>query len=187
MIKDILEIHQKVIKEFINNNEEKINSLTNTLKDKILSGASIFIAGNGGSMSDSLHMTAELVGKFYKVRKPISAFSLGTNPSLLSATSNDYSFNYSFQRELEGIAKKGDVFIGISTSGRSKNILNALNFAKSIGCFTAAFTGEDVSEVKNISDVVLSVPSNDVPRIQECHIFLIHIICQILEERLYED
>ncbi len=187
MIKKFLEEHNKIMNEFVLQNEDKIYKLAEELKSKLKGGATIFVVGNGGSMSDSLHMVTELMGKFFKERKPIKAISLGTNPSLISAVSNDYSFEKSFVRELEGLADEGDIFIAISTSGRSKNVLEALKLARRIGCYTVSFVGNDKSEVSEFSNVVISVPSDVVPRIQECHIFLIHIICQMLEEKLYEN
>ncbi len=184
-IEKILKYHQETISNFIKQNRGIILKLTDELKKRIRSGATIFVAGNGGSMADSIHMVTELMGKFYRKRPPIKAISLGTNPALISAVSNDYSYENSFVRELSGLAQKGDIFIGISTSGKSKNILKTLEKAREIGCLTVLLTGNNLRKKEKISDFLISVPSDDVPRIQECHIFLIHLLCEILEDELY--
>ena len=157
---------------------EKIAEAMNT---SLASGGKVIVFGNGGSAADSQHMAAELVGRFKKERKALPAISLTTNTSTISALSNDYGYDISFKRQLEALGKKGDTCLGISTSGNAKNVIEALKTAKANGIKTIALTGKEGGEVKSIADLVFVVDSNDTPRIQEAHILLIHILCEIIE------
>lgn len=142
----------------------------------------VLVFGNGGSAADAQHLVAELVGRFKKERKALAAISLNTNVSTITALGNDYSFDIIFARQLEALAQKEDIVIGISTSGNSKNVLEAFEVAKKIGCITVGLTGKDGGKIKDKVDYCLRVPSNNTPRIQEMHIVIIHIICSLVEE-----
>ncbi len=148
----------------------------------------IFFCGNGGSAADAQHAAAELVGRYLVERRAISAESLCVDPSILTALGNDYGFEFIFSRQLEARGKVGDVFFGISTSGGSKNIVRALEMARRKNLQRILLTSEKVSqEVEELCDVVLSVPAKFTPRIQEVHIFIIHLICGWIEKSIIPD
>ena len=140
-------------------------------------GNKIMLCGNGGSAADAQHIAAELSGRFKKERRALAGIALTTDTSALTAIGNDYGYEYVFSRQVEAIAKKGDVLIGISTSGNSANVINAINVAKKIGCKIITLTGKDGGNMKNLGDINIIVPSNDTPRIQEMHIMIGHMIC----------
>ena len=140
--------------------------------------------GNGGSAGDAQHIAAEFVGRYKKERKSYPALALNTNTSSLTAIGNDYGYEVSFSRQVEGFAKAGDVVIGISTSGNSKNVYKALELAKKLNCYTAAFLGKIGGTIKDIVDLPIIVKSNNTPRIQECHIFIGHTLCELVEKEL---
>ena len=146
----------------------------------------IIVFGNGGSAADAQHMVAELVGRYKKERSPLEAISLNTNVSILTAVANDYGYETVFSRQLESCAKEGDVVIGITTSGKSQNVIKAIEVAKKIGCVTIALTGKDGGLIKNLVDYCICVPSNDTARIQEIHITIIHIICDLVEQTIFD-
>ncbi|MBI2730195.1 MAG: D-sedoheptulose 7-phosphate isomerase [Sphingobacteriales bacterium] len=148
-------------------------------------GNKILFCGNGGSAADAQHLAAEFSGRFYTDRDALPAEALHCNTSYLTAVANDYSYDVIYSRLVKGIGKKGDVLIGLSTSGNSKNIITAFEVAKEKGITTIAFTGDTGGKMKAISDYLLNVPSNDTPRIQESHITLGHIICQLVEEKYF--
>lgn len=148
------------------------------------SGNKILVFGNGGSAADSQHMAAELVGRFKKERKAWPAIALTTNTSILTAVANDYSYDVIFARQIEALGKSGDTAIGISTSGNSKNVIEAIRKAKAMGVKTLSLTGGDGGKLACESDVSIIVPSKDTPRIQECHLLVIHMICEIVENAL---
>jgi D-sedoheptulose 7-phosphate isomerase len=143
--------------------------------------------GNGGSAADAQHISAELSGKFYFNRPPLDSEALHVNGSFVTAVANDYSFDVVYERMIEAQGKPGDVFVGISTSGNSVNVVSAIKKAREIGMITVAFTGEDGGDMANHADYIIAVPSNDTPRIQETHILIGHIICQIVEQELFGD
>jgi len=149
------------------------------------SGNKTRFCGNGGSAADAQHISAELSGKFYFDRPPLDAEALHVNGSFLTAVANDYSFDVVYERMIEAQGKCGDVFVGISTSGNSANVVLAMKKAKEIGMRTVAFTGEDGGKMANYADYLVAVPSKDTPRIQEAHILIGHIICQIVEQELF--
>jgi D-sedoheptulose 7-phosphate isomerase len=144
----------------------------------------VIIFGNGGSAADSQHMAAELVGRFKKERRAFSALALTTNTSLLTALSNDYGYGVSFARQLEGLGRKGDVAVGISTSGTAVNVIRAVKAARRKGLATIALTGKKGGALKRVADIALVVDSDKTPRIQEAHILIIHILCELIEEAL---
>lgn len=148
-------------------------------------GRKVILFGNGGSAADAQHIAAELLGKYYLKRRSLSAIALTVNTSSLTAISNDYSFYKVFSLQIQAIGEEGDIAIGISTSGDSKNVIQALKIAKKKGLITIGFTGKDGGELRSIVDYCLQVPSSDTPRIQEAHITVGHIICEIIEKDLF--
>lgn len=148
----------------------------------------VLIMGNGGSAADAQHIAGELVGRFKKERKALSAIALTTDTSILTALSNDYNFEDVFSRQVEAHAKPHDILIGISTSGTSKNVVRAFQIGKyHIGTFNISLTGEGGGKLKNLSDICLDVNSKDTPRIQEAHELIYHIVCDLVEQKLFGD
>ena len=148
-------------------------------------GKKLLIAGNGGSAADAQHIAAEIVGRFQKERKALPAIALSVNTSVLTALGNDYGYESVFSRQVEAFAKEGDVFLAISTSGESANILRAVSTARKMKVLTIALTGKNGGKLGRIADLSLVVPSNDTQRIQETHIAIGHVICGIIESRLF--
>jgi len=145
------------------------------------------LAGNGGSAADAQHIAAELVGRYGFDRPSIPSLALTTDTSNLTAIGNDYGYDKVFSRQLEGMGQKGDIFIGISTSGNSLNIINAFHSAKAKGITTVALVGKDGGEMAKLADLALIVPSDSTPRIQESHILIGHILCDIIEKEIFAD
>jgi D-sedoheptulose 7-phosphate isomerase len=145
----------------------------------------LLLFGNGGSAADAQHIAAEFVSKYRQERRPLAALALTVNTSCLTAIGNDFGFDLVFSRQMEAFGTRGDVAIGISTSGNSENVLQALKVARKMGITTVGLTGKDGGRMKSRVDYCLAVPSNDTARIQECHILLGHIICQIAEQNLF--
>ena len=148
-------------------------------------GNKVMFCGNGGSAADAQHLAAEFSGRFYLDRKALPSEALHCNSSYLTAVANDYSYDLIYSRLLEGIGRHGDVLVGITTSGNSKNIINAFIKAKEIGIQTIALTGETGGKIKNHANLLINIPSIDTPRIQECHILVGHIICYLVEKNLF--
>lgn len=148
-------------------------------------GGKILLAGNGGSAADAQHIAAELVGKFYFDRPGLSSIALTTNCSVLTAIGNDYDMDRIFARQLKANGRKGDLFIAISTSGNSRNIIKALKVCKEIGIITVGLTGSTGGRMEKCCEYCIKVPSDDTPRIQESHILIGHIICCLIEETLF--
>jgi D-sedoheptulose 7-phosphate isomerase len=148
-------------------------------------GNRLYLCGNGGSAADAQHLAAEFSGRFYSDRKALPAEALHVNTSYLTAVANDYSFEVVYARLIDGVAQAGDVLIGLSTSGNSPNVVRAFEAAKKKGVHTIGFTGKTGGEMKALSDYWLPAPSTDTPRIQEVHITLGHIICQLVEESYF--
>jgi D-sedoheptulose 7-phosphate isomerase len=161
--------------------EECSNVITQAFKD----GKKVLFCGNGGSAADAQHLAAEFSGRFYTDREALPAEALHCNTSYITAVANDYSYDVVYARMINGIGKPGDILVGLSTSGNSKNIVEAFKTAKLKNMITIGLTGESGGIMKNISDYLLNVPSNDTPRIQESHIMLGHIICQLVEEKYF--
>jgi len=161
---------------------EKVSQLITTA---FKNGNKVLFCGNGGSAADAQHLAAEFSGRFYTDRDALPAEALHVNTSYLTAVANDYSYDVVYARLVKGLGHKGDVLIGLSTSGNSKNIIEALKVAKEKGMITIAFTGETGGKMKDMSDYLFNVPSKDTPRIQESHIMLGHIICQLVEEQYF--
>lgn len=145
----------------------------------------VLFFGNGGSAADAQHLAAEFTGRYLKERRALPALALHANSSAVTAIGNDYGFDLVFARQMEALGKQGDVAVGISTSGNSRNVLRALEAAKSKSIFTVALTGASGGSMKNVADCAICIPSEETPRIQECHILAGHIICEIAEEMLF--
>lgn len=163
---------------------DKIKKIAEMIVECYKNNGKVLFAGNGGSASDCEHLACELVSKMNLDRQALNAISLTTNTSILTAISNDFGFENVFSRQIEALGVSGDIFIAISTSGNSKNIIKTLEQAKKQGLVTVGFTGESICLMDNLCDVLLKVPSNCTPTIQEVHILLGHIICGIVEENL---
>ena len=161
--------------------EKVIAVITQAFKN----GNSVYFAGNGGSAADAQHLAAEFSGRFYKDRKALPSEALHCNTSYLTAVANDYSYDVIYSRLLEGLAKPGDVLVGLSTSGNSGNIVKAFEKSKELKVVTIGFTGAAGGKMKDLSDYLINVPSTDTPRIQESHILLGHIICELVEKNLF--
>ena len=162
--------------------EKAIEAMCSALR----AGKKVLLMGNGGSAADAQHIAAELVSRFKKERKAIPAISLSTDTSILTAIGNDYGFGKVFERQIEALGNKGDVVIGISTSGNSENVYRAMKLAKEMGLKTIGLLGNDGGKIKDFSDIPLIVPSKNTPRIQEAHITIEHIICEGVEKKIYE-
>ncbi|KRT65288.1 MAG: sugar isomerase (SIS) [Candidatus Dadabacteria bacterium CSP1-2] len=161
---------------------KEVIKAVNIIEKSLKSSGKILIFGNGGSAADAQHIAAEFVNRYLKERNALPAIALTTDTSILTSIGNDSSFENIFSRQIEALGKKGDVAWGLSTSGRSKNIVKALSIAKSIGLKTIGFTGSDGGEIKKLVDCNINVPSMSTPRIQELHITIGHIICELIED-----
>ncbi|MGZ8559250.1 MAG: D-sedoheptulose 7-phosphate isomerase [Chitinophagaceae bacterium] len=164
---------------------QTINSCIHKIVIAFKNGNKVLFCGNGGSAADAQHLAAEFSGRFYTDRKALPAEALHCNTSYLTAVANDYSFDVIYSRLIEGIGQHGDILIGLSTSGNSKNIIKAFETAKEKGMVTIGFTGMSGGQLKSVSDYLINIPSADTPRIQESHILIGHIICQLVEEKMY--
>jgi D-sedoheptulose 7-phosphate isomerase len=183
IIQASIDVKQQVLqnKELLDTIEKIIDVITNAFKK----GNSVYFCGNGGSAADAQHLAAEFSGRFYLNRKALPAEALHCNTSYLTAVANDYSFDDIYSRLVDGIGKPGDILIGLSTSGNSKNIIAALKTAKDKGMITIGFTGASGGKLKELSDHLINIPATDTPRIQESHILVGHIICQLVEEKSF--
>jgi D-sedoheptulose 7-phosphate isomerase len=162
-------------------------AVAQTISKAFQSKRKLLLFGNGGSAADAQHIAAEFVGRYRTERRALPALALTVNTSSLTAIGNDYAFDVVFSRQIEAFGISGDVALGISTSGNSENIVRALNKAKELGMKTVALTGATGGRLKSSVDYCLAVPSGDTPRVQECHILLGHIICEIVERQLNEE
>ncbi len=167
--------------EIIKSIQECVTMLVTAFKN----GNKVLFCGNGGSAADAQHLAAEFSGRFYIDRDALPAEALHVNTSYITAVANDYSYDVVYSRMIKGIGNKGDVLVGLSTSGNSINILKAFEMAKEKGMQTIGFTGSTGGKMKDLSDYLLNVPSTDTPRIQESHILIGHIICQLVEEQYF--
>ncbi|AXK48409.1 phosphoheptose isomerase [Aliarcobacter trophiarum LMG 25534] len=183
IIKEFL-AHQETIEKTIQTMQEPLLKASKLAVETLRAGNKILICGNGGSAADAQHIAAELTGRYKTERRGLPGIALTTDTSALTAIGNDYGYDRVFDRQVEALANKGDLLIGISTSGNSKNVINALKVAKELGCNTLGLTGRDGGEMNQLCNVNLVVPSNDTPRIQEMHILFAHTICQIIDNEL---
>ena len=182
LIKNIRELQEGLSK--LSELEEEIELVVDNITRCLNSKGTIFLAGNGGSCSDAIHIAAELTGRFLTDRIGLPAIALGTNMAEVTSISNDFSFTKIFSRPLEALSKSGDIFIAISTSGDSQNLLEAVNVANKKNLLTIGFLGQGGGLLKNEVNIALRVPSFKTPRIQEIHIFLAHSICELVESKL---
>jgi D-sedoheptulose 7-phosphate isomerase len=164
---------------------ERIEVVTQKIVAAFQAGNKVLFCGNGGSAADAQHLAAEFSGRFYSDRDPLPSEALHCNTSYLTAVANDYSYDVVYSRLIKGIGKPGDILISLSTSGNSINIIHAVEQAKKNGMITVCFTGATGGKLKELTDFLVNVPSTDTPRIQEAHIMIGHIICQLTEERLF--
>ena len=164
---------------------DTIQAVAQVMIKALRDGKRILWCGNGGSAADAQHLAAELSGRFYYDRPPLNSEALHCNTSYLTAVANDYGYDLIYSRMIDGACRPGDVLVGISTSGNSKNICNAFRKAKDLGVITVAMTGATGGEMKAMADYLINVPSTDTPRIQESHIMLGHIICEIVEAQIF--
>jgi D-sedoheptulose 7-phosphate isomerase len=186
IIKNLINNSIKVKKKMLEDAQiEYIYNIANEVVEAYKSNKKIIICGNGGSASDALHFSAEMIVRFEKNRAALAAVTLNENVSSLTAIGNDFGYDYSFSRQLEAFAQEGDVFIVISTSGNSKNVINALESAKKLGIFTIGMTNSDGGKMKGLCDLCYCAPSKVTARVQECHILLIHIIAKLVEEKVF--
>ncbi len=162
----------------------QIEKATKLIVDAFKSNKKILIAGNGGSASQASHFAAELVGRYKTERKGLPAIALTTDLAAITAIGNDYGFDDIFKRQIEALGNEGDVFIALSTSGNSKNLIKAVEKAKELNLHVIGLLGRDGGKLKNTSNVEIIVPSHNTPRIQEAHLMILHIICELVENRL---
>lgn len=164
---------------------DRIEKIVEVITDAFKSGHKVLFCGNGGSAADAQHLAAEFSGRFYTDRKALPAEALHCNTSYITAVGNDYSYDVIYSRMIEGIGNEGDVLIGLSTSGNSRNIVKAIEQSKINKMVSIALTGASGGKMIELADYTLNVPSSDTPRIQEAHILLGHIICQLVEEKYF--
>lgn len=169
----------------IKNTLPEIEKSINTILDCYRNGGKIAIFGNGGSAADAQHIACEFVSKFRMERHSLPAIAFNANTSIITAVANDYSFERIFEKQVEGLVNKGDVVIGITTSGNSPNVIRGIEKANAIGAKTVALTGGSGGKIANVAEITIKVPSDDTPRIQESHITIGHIICEIVERELF--
>ena len=184
IINQEIQNHRKALETIDNKFKRKIISISKALSKALKKGGTIYWCGNGGSASDSMHLSTELIGRFKKNRKPLKSISLSSNASALTCISNDFGFENLFSRQIEALGKKNDVLVAISTSGNSKNILKAIKQAKRNKLFTIGMLGKNGGKCKNKSDIDLIVKSSSTARIQEMHIMIGQIICELIEKEL---
>jgi D-sedoheptulose 7-phosphate isomerase len=162
-----------------------VNNLVNDIVTCYRNGGKVLWCGNGGSAADAQHLAAELSGRFYYDRPPLFSEALHVNTSYITAVANDYSYDVIYGRLVQAMGKKGDLLIGLSTSGNSKNVIKAFEKANELGLVTAGFTGQTGGDMKGMTKYLINIPSSDTPRIQECHMLLGHTICEMVEMALF--
>ncbi len=181
IIKEAVNSHLQVVNSFDDNLISSIESVAKELISCFERGNKVLICGNGGSAADAQHISAELVGRFVKERKPLPCIALTTDTSAITAIGNDYDFHTIFERQVEALVNEFDLVIGISTSGNSKNVINAIEKANSLNCKTVSLTGRDGGSLKDISHYNINIDSIITARIQEAHILVGHILCEIID------
>ncbi|MBU0548291.1 MAG: D-sedoheptulose 7-phosphate isomerase [Candidatus Omnitrophica bacterium] len=186
-IKDILLESIQVKEEILRNQVESIVEISQLMVDCLKKGGKVIVFGNGGSASDSQHIAAELVGRFKKDRSALAGIALTVNTSILTSLANDYGYDVVFSRQVEALGKKNDVVLGISTSGKAKSVALGIKQAKKMGIKTVALTGGDGGDIVKLADLSLLVPSKITARIQEAHITIAHIICEMIEQELCQE
>jgi D-sedoheptulose 7-phosphate isomerase len=186
-IKKIIQASIETKQQVLQNEEllKTICDVVNIIVAAFKNGNRVYFCGNGGSAADAQHLAAEFSGRFYTDRKALPAEALHCNTSYLTAVANDYGYDVVYARMIDGIGQTGDVLVGLSTSGNSANIIKAFETAKEKGMITVAFTGITGGKIKSVSDYLINIPSTDTPRIQESHIMIGHIVCQLVEEKIF--
>jgi D-sedoheptulose 7-phosphate isomerase len=186
-IKDIIQSSIDTKKSILADGEllETIEKVVTLITAAFKNGKRVYFCGNGGSAADAQHLAAEFSGRFYTDRKALPAEALHCNTSYLTAVANDYGYDAVYSRMIDGIGEEGDVLVGLSTSGNSPNILKAFETARQKKMITIAFTGSTGGKMKTLTDQLINIPSNDTPRIQESHITIGHIVCQLVEEKYF--
>lgn len=182
-IEQSIEVKSKILSDekLMQSIEDAVNIIVESLRN----GGKIHFCGNGGSAADAQHLAAELSGRFYLDRDPLNAEALHCNSSYMTAVSNDFGYDFVYSRIMRASAKKGDVLVGISTSGNSRNIIEAYKTCEKLGVNIISLTGATGGMMKDFGGILINVPSNDTPRIQESHIMIGHIICELVEKRTY--
>lgn len=190
-MKSSLQVIQKTISESILVKEKlcqsdflvKISQIARLISKSLKKGNKLMICGNGGSAADAQHTAAELVNRFKMDRQPLAAIALTTDSSILTSIANDYDYHQIFKKQVEALGKRGDVLLALSTSGKSRNVLEAIEAAKRIGIVTIGLTGKGPNPLSQKSNLCIEVPSSEVARIQESHLLIIHIICDLVEQQ----
>lgn len=182
-ISDAIALKQEIL---TNENTIKfIDELVDICINAYKNGGKVLFCGNGGSAADAQHLAAELSGRYYYDRPPLNSEALHVNTSYLTAVANDYSYNEVYARLIKALGSKGDVLIGLSTSGNSGNVVNAFKQARELGVITVGFTGKGGGEMKAHCDLLIEIPSTNTPRIQECHMNIGHTLCELVEQALF--
>ncbi len=186
-IKDVLQASIEVKHKILSDEAllGRIQAVTELITNAFRNGNKVLFCGNGGSAADAQHLAAEFSGRFYTDRNPLPSEALHCNTSYMTAVANDYSFDVVYSRMVKGMGRKGDVLVGLTTSGNSVNIIKAVEQAKELGMISVCLTGETGGKLKDMCDHLLNVPSKDTPRIQESHITIGHIICELVEKELF--
>jgi D-sedoheptulose 7-phosphate isomerase len=187
LIDDFVGESLRVKEQFFQENKDQIAKTAEIIGHALRSGRKVLFFGNGGSAADAQHLAAELVGRFGPERAPLAAISLSTDTSILTAIGNDYGYDKVFSRQIDALGQPGDAAVGISTSGNSPSVLLALDAARSKGLFTVGFTGETGGKMLDRAEVLFRVPSRQTPRIQETHLLLGHIICELVDRELFPE
>ena len=181
-IKNEFDSHLETIQNVINESSKTLEQISALAVQTLKNGNKILFFGNGGSAADAQHLAAELTGRYKTERRGLPGIALTTDTSALTAIGNDYGYDRVFDRQVEALGNKGDLLLGISTSGNSKNVINAFNVGKEIGCKCVGFSGRDGGAMNDVCDINLVVPSDNTPRIQEMHILFGHTLCQIIDD-----
>lgn len=187
LIDELIAESLRVKSQFFEESKDLIANTAETIAHGLRNGRKVLLFGNGGSAADAQHIAAELVGRSGPDRAPLAAISLSTDTSILTALGNDYGYEKIFSRQIEALGHPGDTAVGISTSGNSPNVLAALDVARAKGLFTVGFTGETGGKMKDSVEVLFRVPSRQTPRIQETHILLGHILCELVDRQLFPE
>ncbi len=183
-IKAEFESHLKAIEDTIEKLQPSTVEGAMMMVETLRTGNKILLCGNGGSAADAQHIAAELTGRYKAERRGLPAIALTTDTSALTAIGNDYGYERVFDRQLEALAREGDLLVGISTSGNSENVIRALGLARELGCRTLGFSGRDGGAMNGLCDLNIVVPSDNTPRIQEMHILIAHTMCQVIDDMI---
>jgi len=186
IIREALSESIKTKERLIEEYADKIIGISEKIAISIKNGNKLMLCGNGGSAADSQHIAAEFVNRFLIERRPLPAIALTTDSSILTSIGNDYSFEDIFSKQVRALGKSGDILIGISTSGSSRNVINAIKVAKEMEIYTVAFSGGEGGELSEVSDMSFNIRGKNTARIQETHIFLGHVICELVDNILFK-